>query len=368
MQKAHSNIEWENYPSIETPINEQNLNKMDKSVDEIDNRVIMLDTTKFNVSDAQMLIKGFSLNESTGIITITYVNGSTQNIQTSLSKIPDTLDYDPITQKLIIIHVDGTTTNVDLSEIITQNEFTDSDTVDFQLLADGSITAIVKEGSIQEKHLQPNYLADIKVEVGKAETAAESAKNSKDAAALSEASAAASAESAEQNNNAAQAAKEAAEASEESASASEQAAEDSANAAQESAEAAANSEASARESETNAATSAQAANNSATAAAGSEESAADSALLSKSWAIGNTGIRDGENTNCSEFYCNQSSGYRDAAEQFAQSAEDAMEQINKKLEIAEFSIDDDGNLVYTDTGSYTFTIDDNGDLNWEVAA
>ncbi|NBH15349.1 hypothetical protein D3Z36_14465 [Lachnospiraceae bacterium] len=38
-----------------------------------------------------------------------------------------------------------------------------------------NITAIVKEGSIEEKHLRPNYLADIKIESGKAETAARSA-------------------------------------------------------------------------------------------------------------------------------------------------------------------------------------------------
>lgn len=46
----------------------------------------------------------------------------------------------------------------------------------------GKVTAKVKEGSIQEKHLRPNYLADIKVEVAKAEAsknaAASSAKES----------------------------------------------------------------------------------------------------------------------------------------------------------------------------------------------
>ena len=44
MQKAHVNQNWENFPSINTPINEQNLNKLDRSVDEIDDRVIALDT------------------------------------------------------------------------------------------------------------------------------------------------------------------------------------------------------------------------------------------------------------------------------------------------------------------------------------
>lgn len=182
MQKAYNRTYWENKPSDKSPINQRNLNNIESGIDVIDDRVIMLDTTKFNTSDAQMLIKGFSLNEATGIITITYVNGSVQTIQTSLSKIPDTLDFDPIKQELLIIHVDGTTTPVNLSAVITQNEFADSDTVGFQLQEDGSVTAIVKEGSIEEKHLRPNYLADIKVESAKAESSRDAAAQSAESA------------------------------------------------------------------------------------------------------------------------------------------------------------------------------------------
>lgn len=40
MQKAYRRIEWENYPSGKTPLNETNLNKMDAAIDELDNRII----------------------------------------------------------------------------------------------------------------------------------------------------------------------------------------------------------------------------------------------------------------------------------------------------------------------------------------
>lgn len=70
----------------------------------------------------------------------------------------------------------------------------------FSIDSTGKVSAIVKEASIQEKHLQPNYLADIKVEVAKAQAsqsaAAKSesnAKASETAAATSESNAAASA-------------------------------------------------------------------------------------------------------------------------------------------------------------------------------
>lgn len=49
MNKAYNRINdgkgWKNYPSDETPLNEQNLNKQDIALDEIDNRVITLDNT-----------------------------------------------------------------------------------------------------------------------------------------------------------------------------------------------------------------------------------------------------------------------------------------------------------------------------------
>lgn len=190
MQKVHSNIDWENYPSIKTPVNEQNLNSMDVSIDQIDDRVIVLDTTKLDKADAQHFVKSITLDRATGVFTITYYNGSFDIIDTLLEKIAVNFGYDATTQKLSITLDDGTVEYIDLSALITQYEFLDSDTIAFQVQADGKIKAVIKKGSITEEYLQPNYLADIRVEVAKAQQsathAAASASSAADSATESE--------------------------------------------------------------------------------------------------------------------------------------------------------------------------------------
>lgn len=200
MNKTYGRINWENYPSDETPLNESNLNKIDVATDEIDNRVITLDTTKATKEEVSTLVQDVTFEEKTGIITIVKKNGSKVTIDTQMEKIAVNFSYNAETQQIILTLIDGTRQYIDLSALITQYEFLDSDTVAFSIDSAGKVSAIVKEASIQEKHLQPNYLADIKAEVAKAQAsqsaAAKSesnAKASETAAAISESNAAASA-------------------------------------------------------------------------------------------------------------------------------------------------------------------------------
>lgn len=291
MNKAHIDINWENYPSDETPLNERNLNKMDGSIDIIDDRVITLDTTKATKAEVATLVSDVTFEESTGIITITKKNGSKVTIDTQMEKIAINFDYNPTTQQIILTLIDGTKQYIDLSALITQYEFLDSDTVAFYIDKDGKVSAIVKEGSIEEKHLEPNYLAKIKVEVAKAES-------SQQAAAKSEANAKAS-------ENAAKASEAAAKTSETNAKASE-------TAAAKSATAAATSETNAKASETSASQSASTATDKATIATqkateiiGKAESAAESATKAQSYAVGGTGSREGEDSDNAKYYYQQ---------------------------------------------------------------
>ena len=48
MNKIYSRINWENFPSENTALNEANLNRMDLGLDSLDNRVIEMDSTKVN--------------------------------------------------------------------------------------------------------------------------------------------------------------------------------------------------------------------------------------------------------------------------------------------------------------------------------
>ena len=243
MQKIYSRTYWENFPSEKTAIDAMRLNNAEAGIDNLDDRVVAMDASKVDLAKANELVKEILWDESKGTITVVKMNGSKAVIDTKLEKLAVNFTYDPQSQQLIITLDDGTTQNVDLSALITQYEFIDSNTIAFEISSDGKVSAIVKEGSIQEKHLRPDYLADIKVESAKAVASAKSA----------------------------------------------------------------------GESETNAAKSATEAKDSADRAQGIES------------------------------------------------------EINKKLTMTEFDVNEDGELIYTDNSAYNFVVDNDGNLNWEVA-
>ena len=242
MQKIYSRINWENFPSEKTAVNESNLNKMDSAIDNLDDRVVAMDASKVDLTRANELVKEILWDESNGTLTVVKMNGSRAVIDTKLEKLAVNFTYNPQTQQLVITLDDGTVQNVDLSSLITEYEFLDSDTIAFEI-AGGKVKAIVKNGSITEDKLQPNFLADIKVESAKAVNSATNAKSS----------------------------------------------------------------------ETNAAKSATDAKDSADRVQGIES------------------------------------------------------EINKKLTMAEFDVNEDGELIYTDNSAYNFVVDNDGNLNWEVA-
>jgi hypothetical protein len=241
-QKIYSREYWENLPSEKTAINRNRLNNIEGGIDAIDDRVCALDTTKVDLTKANELVKEILWDESNGTLTVVKMNGSKAVIDTKLEKLAVNFKYNPQTQQLVITLDDGTAQNVDLSSLITEYEFLDSDTIAFEITG-GKVKAIVKNGSITEDKLQPNFLADIKVESAKATASAKSAK----------------------------------------------------------------------ESETKA-----------------EKSATDA---------------------------------KDSADR-AQGIEN---EINKKLTMTEFDVDEDGELIYTDNAAYNFVVDNDGNLNWEVA-
>ena len=243
MQKIYSRTYWENFPSEKTAIDAMRLNNAEAGIDNLDDRVVAMDASKVDLAKANELVKEILWDESKGTITVVKMNGSKAVIDTKLEKLAVNFTYDPQSQQLIITLDDGTTQNVDLSALITQYEFIDSNTIAFEISSDGKVSAIVKEGSIQEKHLRPDYLADIKVESAKAVASAKSAKKS----------------------------------------------------------------------ETKAATSA-------------------------------TDAKDS-----------------------ADRVQEIENEINKKLTMTEFDVNEDGELIYTDNSAYNFVVDNDGNLNWEVA-
>ena len=186
MQKIYSRINWENFPSEKTAVNESNLNKMDLAIDNLDDRVVAMDASKVDLTKANELVEAILWDESNGTLTVVKMNGSRAVIDTKLEKLAVNFTYNPQTQQLVIALDDGTVQNVDLSSLITEYEFLDSDTIAFEIV-DGKVKAIVKNGSITENHLAPEYLAEIRTQVGRAEMSAKSADASEKNAASSSA-------------------------------------------------------------------------------------------------------------------------------------------------------------------------------------
>lgn len=242
-QKIYSREYWENLPSEKTAINRNRLNNIEGGIDAIDDRVCALDTTKVDLTKANELVKEILWDESNGTLTVVKMNGSKAVIDTKLEKLAVNFKYDPESQQLVITLDDGTAQNVDLSALITQYEFLEGDEIAFEVTSDGKVKPMIKGGSITEDKLQPNFLADIKVESAKSVASAKSAK----------------------------------------------------------------------ESETKAVASATDAKDSADRAQGIED------------------------------------------------------EINKKLTMTEFDVNEDGELIYTDNSAYNFVVDNDGNLNWEVA-
>lgn len=242
-QKIYSREYWENLPSEKTAINRNRLNNIEGGIDAIDDRVCALDTTKVDLTKANELVKEILWDESNGTLTVVKMNGSKAVIDTKLEKLAVNFKYDPESQQLVITLDDGTAQNVDLSALITQYEFLEGDEIAFEVTSDGKVKPMIKGGSITEDKLQPNFLADIKVESAKAVASAKSAKES-------------------------------------------------------------------------------------------ETKAAKSAIDAKDSADRVQGIED---------------------------------EINKKLTMTEFDVNEDGELIYTDNAAYNFVVDNDGNLNWEVA-
>lgn len=111
----------------------------------------------------------------------------------------------------------------------------------------------------------------------------------------------------------------------------------------------------------------------ASAAASGASDAQDYSTLSKSYAIGNTGERSGENTDNSKYYSEQAAAHKNTAYtylgQITSEATNAIAQIQDALgdNVPSWTVNlTDGHAYYTG-GSFGFEISSAGHLMWEVA-
>ena len=88
LNKVYTRINWEDYPSENTDLDAYNLNQMDSAIDALDNRIISQDALKVDKSAINGNIADWTMDETTGIITITKYNGEKIIFDLNIEKIP----------------------------------------------------------------------------------------------------------------------------------------------------------------------------------------------------------------------------------------------------------------------------------------
>lgn len=186
---AYSPILWKNKEeSAVSPLNANNLNHMDNGIQQVDAEVEIIKTQIAGVLDPENIVKSWTMNPTTGLITVEWADGRIQRYDLNIEKIP--VDFKMSPDGVITMRTaDGTEYTADLKEYIKPYKFTDSDQL--AVNEDGNnVTFSVKTHSILPEMLEPDFLADCvtaKTEAeGFADTAATKAKDSADSAILSE--------------------------------------------------------------------------------------------------------------------------------------------------------------------------------------
>lgn len=177
LNKVYTRINWENYPSENTDIDEINLNKMDSAIDALDNRIISQDALKVDKSAINGNIADWTMDETTGVITITKYNGEKVIFDLNIEKIP--VEFSMSDDGIITMTTeDGTQFTADIGSMIPVLTFEDSATITVSVTGTGknkTYSFSIKTGSVTDDMLQPNYLADIRVESANASAYAQSA-------------------------------------------------------------------------------------------------------------------------------------------------------------------------------------------------
>lgn len=177
MNKVYTRINWEDYPSENTDLDAYNLNQMDSAIDALDNRIISQDALKVDKSAINGNIADWTMDETTGIITITKYNGEKVIFDLNIEKIP--VGFSMSDDGIITMTTeDGTQFTADIGSMIPVLTFEDSSTIAVSVTGTGknkTYSFSIKTGSVTDAMLQPNYLADIRVESANASAYAQSA-------------------------------------------------------------------------------------------------------------------------------------------------------------------------------------------------
>lgn len=174
--KIYALINWRDRPSTATALSATNLNKMDVAINTLDNRTIQLQTEKLGIDVANLMISSWVMDMSTYKITVTQLNGTTKEYDLNLERIPIKTELYP-EGILKFTYADGTSDSVNIADLIKDTIYDASDTITFEKKFEENayhVVASIKNGSVEERHLNTELIQDIRNNANLAQTAANS--------------------------------------------------------------------------------------------------------------------------------------------------------------------------------------------------
>lgn len=277
----------------------------------IANRYTKAETEALTGQETNSLVADVDVNLTTGVITVTKKDGTSETFDTAMEKVPARFEIvnSGGAVYLKITNVDGTSTQTDITSLMNVYTHANSDEIAWAETGTGNVktvSAYIRANSIGLDKLSLSVISTIENYTESAADSAAAAANSATAASASQTAAASSA--------AAAAASQTAAAGSETSAAS--LASTATTKASEAASSASSAATKANEASSSAATASQAASTATTKA----ESASVSAIEAESYAKGGTNSREGEDTDNADYYRQQAQAAASAANSSAADA------------------------------------------------
>lgn len=144
--------------SITLPFNE-----LDSQIKDNDADIISLNTrTETLEDDIKTTVTDVTINHKDGTFTFTKKDGSTLIVDTLLEKVVTNFKYDETTKELILTLEDGSVQKIPMSAFIDDYDGVDGAEITITVSGDNKISAILKNGSVDENKLTPTLSAKIK--------------------------------------------------------------------------------------------------------------------------------------------------------------------------------------------------------------
>lgn len=161
----------------------------------IANRYTKAESDALISTNTNNLVAGLDVNLTTGVITVTKKDGTTETFDTALEKVPAKFEIVENNGKyaLKVTNLDGTTTQTDVTNLMNIYSFNNSDTINFEVTGEGNekvVVANIKANSIGLDKLSLTVVSTIEGYMNAAKDSANAAKTSETNARASELNAA----------------------------------------------------------------------------------------------------------------------------------------------------------------------------------